>query len=348
MRTVFVLGAGASAEVNLPIGNGLTSRIANLLTLMREPGRVFIGDDLIRSAADQAAYAAQHGTPKNAFWIACQEIVSGMPMATSIDSFLDEHRDNPVLTWCGKLAIARAILQAEEKSTLYLDPRVSNAKLAHGELATDTWYPQLRQILMSGCRAQELKARFESASFIVFNYDRCLEQYLFHAIKGYYLTDAAVATDALKTLKIIHPYGQVGRLPWQGGTATIEFGAEPTVQVLEELAQGLRTFTETVDENAEITEMRRLLEEAERIVFLGFAYLPQNLKLLWPPSSDRKRLSGKWCFGTSFGRKKFNTERTKEWFVNTLGIFPNQIWLDESSTCKELFQVYQSGLSFQE
>jgi hypothetical protein len=53
-----------------------------------------------------------------------------------------------------------------------------------------------------------MHARFStSVSFIVFNYDRCLEQFLFHALQKLYGLESQEAFAMLTDLRIIHPYG---------------------------------------------------------------------------------------------------------------------------------------------
>ena len=52
------------------------------------------------------------------------------------------------------------------------------------------------------------------------------------------------------------------------------------MQHLMHVASGIRTFTEQVEDDQALDAMKRCLAEADRIVFLGFAFHRQNVKLL--------------------------------------------------------------------
>ncbi len=145
-----------------------------------------------------------------------------MPQAASIDSFVDEQAD-PWITTCGKIAIARAILAAEQESPLYYELKRVDSMPNFNELGS-TWFAVLKDILFEGCRKDQIAQRLSEVAFIVFNYDRCIEQFLLHTLRNYYnLTEVAAAT-LVNQAVIRHPYGVVGRLPWQGGNAP--FGIE--------------------------------------------------------------------------------------------------------------------------
>jgi hypothetical protein len=53
---------------------------------------------------------------------------------------------------------------------------------------------------------------FENASFIIFNYDRCLEQFLVNALPRLYAISETEADSIVHNINIIHPYGSVGEL----------------------------------------------------------------------------------------------------------------------------------------
>jgi hypothetical protein len=76
---------------------------------------------------------------------------------------------------------------------------------------------------------------------------------------------------------VIHPYGQVGYLPWQRSDPVISYGN--TEGNLRTIADEILTFTES--ENCGVTnEVKHLIETAETAVILGFGFLPQNVQLL--------------------------------------------------------------------
>jgi hypothetical protein len=50
-------------------------------------------------------------------------------------------------------------------------------------------------------------------SFIVFNYDRCIEHFIFHAAQSYYGVDPGRAAQFVAAISFYHPYGSIAPLP---------------------------------------------------------------------------------------------------------------------------------------
>ncbi|MDH6231227.1 hypothetical protein M2281_001799 [Mesorhizobium soli] len=122
------------------------------------------------------------------------------------------------------------------------------------------------------------------------------------------------AEELVRTLKIEHPYGQVGRLPWQLPSGTIAFGKDAYPQELPEIAEQIRTFTERVDDSDMLIRMRRLLTEAEVIVYLGFSYGDMNMQLLSIHEAEDRVV-----FGTSYGVSGPNKQVIERDIINTMG-----------------------------
>ena len=114
---------------------------------------------------------------------AAKLIANNMPIAKSIDNFLHSHNENKIVKLCGKLAIVRSILQAERNSALYVDhPSQSLDQL----LVANSWFNRLAQVLFEEMTPRNLGSIFENVSFITFNYDRCIEIFLQHALRSYF------------------------------------------------------------------------------------------------------------------------------------------------------------------
>ena len=142
-----------------------------------------------------------------------------MPQATSIDSFIEQQEDEDIEV-CGKFAIIESILEAERSSVFYVNESDRKDSMRFEKLE-NTWYESFMKILVDGCPRSEIYSIFDNVSFVVFNYDRCVEHYLHNSLKNYYGIGNSVATEILSGLNIHHPYGVVGALPWQdqlGGT----------------------------------------------------------------------------------------------------------------------------------
>jgi hypothetical protein len=341
-HTVFILGAGASAEVGLPVGESLTARIAELLDIRFDPsGRPVSGDGQIISAFHHHA----GGRPPNPdpYRQAAHRIRAAMPLAASIDNFLDAHRTDTHIQLCGKLAIVRSILAAEHESKLYTSPH----ELLNPADISGSWFTYFWRLLCEGCTAEQLAGRARDVAFVSFNYDRCIEQFLFQAARVYYGLDANSAAAAIKNIQFFHPYGSVGVLSWtEPGGHVVEFGDElEPVRLLESSAR-IKTFTESAEGNA-IADMRNVVNSASRIVFLGFAYHWQNLRLLWPERlqggpSERRFLGTALKISPSdvaIIGNDISEYSGSSHYVNNYGDLLNDL------TCADLFRHYNRTLS---
>jgi len=272
-----------------------------------------------------------------------------MPQAISIDNFIDAHGGNEKIEFCGKLAIARAILQAERKSLLYVDRQRYNDHPNYERLST-TWFNSFMQLLTENCTISEVEKRLSSIALIVFNYDRCVEQFLYHSLQTYYQIDDRRASELVNRIEIYHPYGVVGPLPWQTTNALgrVDFGAEPSGDLLLSLASQIRTFTEGMDTNSsEISMIHQKISQASILVFLGFAFHRLNLKLLTPNASSipaGKPVKYEY-FGTALGISDNDCELIRVDLMKMKGSKPSKANLRNDLDCKSLFKEYWRSLS---
>ena len=294
-NTVLVLGAGASSEAALPVGSELKLTIANMVRFSFKDDNLVSGDFRLIHAFQQHCRRLGKGPNLMEYIHAGRRIAEAMPLDSSIDSFIDKQSGDALIELCGKLAIVQAILDAERKSRLFVDNTKSNKTLNHEKLS-NTWYYKFAQLL--ACDKDQVKDRFGRVAFIIFNYDRTLEHFLFNAPQIYYGIQQKEAAELMQPLKVSHPYGIVGRLPWQDEKGAAAFGDnEP--EDLSALAGQIKTFGETSREE-ETAEMRQVLNQSKIVVFLGFAFHPQNMKIMKPepPTSIDK------VFATGHGISK--------------------------------------------
>ncbi|WP_245424669.1 hypothetical protein [Rhizobium sophoriradicis] len=216
-----------------------------------------------------------------------------MAQAISIDNYLHAHAEDETITWVGKLGIAASILEAERRSKLAPDRDRETVDLS---AVSNSWYTPFFQMLTEGVQRTALGGIFDNVAFITFNYDRCIEHYLMHALANYFRIDHQEAQALVHQLRIEHPYGQVGHLPWQKPRVSTAFGKDFQGQELAEIAAQIRTFTERIEDGDMLSRARRLISEAEVVVYLGFSYGDMNMELL---SVDRAE--GRSIFGTSLG-----------------------------------------------
>ncbi len=168
-KTVFIIGAGASNEVGLPIGSELRSLIATALDLRFEQlYRRVSGDghiwDALKLAASKEPTRPDH---LDLLHQASYRIHDAMPQAGSIDTFLDIHNGDKAIELCGKLAIVRTILEAESKSTLFMPVHVNGPM--NFERLESTWFNNFFRHLLGNCRRSDLEERLSSVVLVIFN-----------------------------------------------------------------------------------------------------------------------------------------------------------------------------------
>jgi hypothetical protein len=279
---LFVVGAGASAEVGLPVGSELRSKIESILSFDRMSAYAKGSSYQIRSALE---YNIMHYTDQakdvNTYLKAAYDISKAMPIDISIDDFINAQSGDKAIELVGKLAITKCILEAEKSSLLIND---TSKEIIFSNL-DKTWYNSFWRILIDGTGLSDLDKLFNNVSFIIFNYDRCIEHYLVNAVSTRYRVSKDGASELVSKLQVYHPYGTVGKVDGlRKENPVVAFGEEfnDSPRLLE-VAKQIKTYTEQVEDKTEINNMQQLIESAETIVFLGFAFHQQNLN---PDSSD--------------------------------------------------------------
>jgi hypothetical protein len=332
MKTLFVIGAGASAEIGMPTGYELKKNICNILSLRNQRSINEI------STTDLFHLAFQNITKydmneKEKYLEAAKIISEGLMTEISIDNFIDKHRDNPYIVKTGKLAIVSEILKSERASHIFNNDYHFDIKNI-----LDTWYIPCYQKITENCRIQDLSERLKDIYFIIFNYDRCFEYNFFNLFMKNYNIDKNIANDILCNMNIQHPYGTMGNI------VSLRYGEKPNEQILVNLSDKIKTFTESIsNENQEYENIVSMTCSAEQVVFLGFAYHKQNLTLLFPDISKTKF----HCYGTGLGIS--DSERFDIYQKLLLG---GHIPLDSNNCniinkkCCDLFNEFQYSITF--
>lgn len=341
-KTLFVVGAGASCEVGLPTGAELRPLIAHHLDIRFDDGwNQNSGSRKISAALKESLSRKGDQRPDiNSFLEAAWTIRDASLQAISIDNYIEAHQDNPKIELCGKLAIVQSILESEKGSKLFIDGS-RRSDLQHGALA-DTWYLKFLQLLTENVPRTSTKSLFENVSFVTFNYDRCIEHFLVRAVRSYYAIAEQEAQELASGAAIYHPYGMVGRLSWQnqGG---VQFGAEIGAQKLLDISEQIKTFAERIEEVSTLTLIRGLVEQAETIIFLGFAFHETNMDLLKPATPS----AAKRVFWTTRGISLSDQEVVREDILSMLQKKSQHVNLASRPdlTCSQLFSEYWRALS---
>jgi ribosomal protein S13 len=136
---------------------------------------------------------------------------------------------------------------------------------------------------------------FRMLRFINFNYDRCLEFFLWRGLQQLYGIGSRHAAEIVSKVRIFHPYGSVGPLQFDSVESGIEFGA--TEVDCFEAADRIKTYSEKVDEGEDLASIREEIAKARLIVFLGIHFHEQNIRLVTPTT----KTAAENIFGTALG-----------------------------------------------
>ena len=345
--TVFILGAGASKEANLPVGSELTAQIAGCLNFFHERGALRSGDELVLEALKIAAKTGAYGArPFTDFTHAGRRIAYAMPQAISIDNYLDVHNEDKLVELCGKLAIVRTILRSEANSAMKVHQTSTGPTLSFTD-TSKTYFSSLFQLITENCKFVDLAARLRQVCFVVFNYDRCIEHYLHYAVRNYYDVSEREATEALASLRVFHPYGAVGALPTQPNGTAVDLGADPSPHQLLALAEQIKTFTEGTDpRSSDIIAIQNAMRTSARVVFLGFAFHKLNVKLLAPDLPSEQQTTALKVYGTAYGISTSDVELITNELASRLSSSPLNVALRRDLKCADLFGEYWRSLSF--
>ncbi|MCW1384715.1 hypothetical protein OLX02_18010 [Novosphingobium sp. KCTC 2891] len=280
-RTVMVIGAGASCELQMPSGADLLARIVQGYDFSRL-GTESQSRESVMLARHLSKLAERMGREQREIIVAAQALRNAARVGKSIDAIIEQYDHDPLVVACGKLAIAFFVGQAETRATLREAPRVAGELPIQGK-PEETWLYWLGQLFTAGLPRSKLEKAFADLTIVSFNYDRSIEHFLPHAlVMAYGLTLKEAQAIVAQHLVILHPYGSVGRLPWQlGQDAQAEWAGSEQPWNIHAIANQIRTCSERLADREWTGRLRRSVAEAKRIVFLGFGFHPQNLDLLF-------------------------------------------------------------------
>jgi hypothetical protein len=277
MRTVIVVGAGASKDFDasgrMPVGSELAVSIERIL------------DSEIVSRSDSGPIAtalARNGGFGDIQRAAMARIRDGIQSQDSIDDFLAEWSDFEDVERVAKLCIAHLILDAERESELGRIARMTANQAVALRNLQGSWLGVLGRRLNPGVRRRDITHVYANVTFVTFNYDRCIEQYLLSTFQSTFNLPREAALEAVDRIPILHAYGSLGHIGL--ATPTVEFGANDWS--LGQAASGIKTYMEQLDKSRLIA-IQSAVGQAERIVFLGCAYHAQNVDVLFGSARER-------------------------------------------------------------
>jgi hypothetical protein len=350
MQIAYIIGAGASAEIGMPVGNELKNQIMAFLSNEPDKLRKYNLEQAAEFGKEAIAIFSERVKPgfleKHHL-----NIMSDMRHAIahdfSIDNFLFTHQNNYAYQIIGKIAIFVTILQAEKSSMLWTETK----NYTYTDILEKTWYLSLFQQLIRQATLKDFVRRLKETQFITFNYDRSLEFYLYQSIQRYYEVSETEAAEIMSNANIYHPYGQVGFLPYQKRSLSFDYGYFQKYGK-NDLSQYIKTYTEGTDtESHEYKTAVYNLYEAVKVVFLGFAFHRQNIDLLyklfksWNDERKSEQLgtpNGYWYYATFYQVSQDNIQKTE----NILNCFCDKIRKFNvcNDKCVGLFNEFSKSL----
>lgn len=332
-KTTLIVGAGASCEIQLPSNEELLVRIGQSFDFSRF-GTGLQTKDSVLLAQYLQKMASRMNKGESEIHQAADRLRIASKLSRSIDAVLDQHDTDPMIIASGKLAIVHFLCQAEAKSILRLTPRVPGDLPIQG---ADTWYYQLGQLVTSGVPRSKVEQLLDNLSIISFNYDRSIEHFLPYAMVvafGMQLKEAQQIVAA--KLNIVHPYGTIGRLPWQAGDSPdCEWGTEQPWNI-HNLAQQIRTSAEATRDHQMLLNIRGMVSNAKRLVFLGFGFQPQNVDILidYSLSHDPELVA------TTYGLSPTNQISVTKMLKRKSGIEDDELLLFMNARCNDIMRDY--------
>jgi hypothetical protein len=259
-KTLFILGAGASKPFGYPTGAELRD-----LIIGQKERRSILSALNVHGDDDMKPFERHQDSFIDEF---------RKSSVYSIDSFL-EHR--PEFMAIGKINIAAYIIRHEHD--------------AHLRVTQNNWYMYLFDRLNRSID----KINEKKISFITFNYDRSLEQFLFEAVKSRFGPDNINAIEIMKSIPIVHLYGQLDLLQWQGREGSVYNADKKYINRLRSAPINIKLISSERDNgnpsvSAEFNKAHELIRESEQVFMLGFGFDETNLDRLHVELMAGKRL----------------------------------------------------------
>lgn len=295
MKDVFIIGAGCSVPYGFPTGRDLMQKLKNFDYGEKFPRDVYSQSDifLVDLYQEQFGYSSTDNKisyGKDYAWVLpypehedfynrlMDEIV--LPFAQSIrrsmmvstDEFLKNrlNQDKSDEADFGKRLIAREILLAEKESEEQFFFEDGKRKQKEKWLGNIDWIQHLLSRIDQQPNWEEI---LKQTVFLTFNYDRVLEYCIFLYLTSDKQYESSAALFFIKEMRIFHVNGFIGPLE------NVPFGCVENGKY-QDIAQGMETVWEKRQNRDESEKLKyqEILKNANRVYFLGFSYIPDNLE----------------------------------------------------------------------
>jgi hypothetical protein len=302
MKKVFVLGAGTSRDFGFPSGIELMKEIHSS---WKHPDETAISNyvDIMEKLKKEFRSDPNRVAEEKIKKLSYRFYLSG---ADSIDDFLSQCKDEVDLQF-GRLTILKVILEKEQKTKEFGDGTLFKWE--------ENWLRILFGEEFRFDNIEQLKKELESEQFyfVIFNYDRCVEHFLYTAIQNYYGLEGQATKDIINKMRFYHVYGQLAPLEWQPEGNPIRFGDD----VFDDLYRFVPNIKIVNEDRGDAQNIRdkigAQIRDANKVYILGFGFQDSNWKLLGIDEYKKHRANGlPWpldkFYYTNFGLSKRRRE----------------------------------------
>lgn len=307
----------------MPIGSKLAEDIEHHLGAELRSGLGSDAGPITRAIMGSGGFGPHHAA-------AMRRIHEGIGTKESIDEFIEEWSDIDSIRDVARLCIAHRILAGEQGTILSdVNIRDGGAPLRIRQMR-NSWIGLLIRHMNPGISRRQPEVIFDECRFVTFNYDRCIERYLYTYLTSSLAIDPPEAAKTVDAIGVHHIYGHLG--PIHRPDRAVPFGADDFH--LASAARSIRTYGEQI-QDPNFAAIQREIYGADRIVFLGCAFHDQNLKLLFPNGPP----PGARIWATTLGLRPVAEARVASYFGDRPGF--RRL---EATQCGELLDRFQEEI----
>lgn len=304
MKKIFILGAGANYDFGFPSGMELMQEIYSSWEQLNDDA-IYHYVSIMEKLKIRLPYNRNHFVEQKIKRLSDRLYFSG---ADSIDDFLSQCKDDEDVQF-GKLTILEVIFEKEQKAKEFGDGTLFKWE--------GNWLRVLFGEEFRFENIEKLKNKLDTDQFcfVIFNYDRCVEHFLYTAIQNYYGLNDEETKNIINKMSFYHVYGRLAPLDWQPEGNPLNFvGAVENVFDLYRLVHNIKIVNEDRGDAENIKDkINSQIRDANKVYILGFGFQESNWNLLGIDKYAEHRAKGLSWLPDKFNYTNFGlSKRRKE------------------------------------
>ena len=333
-KTCLILGAGASYDAGLPLGEQLQRQVRHKLNKqnLHVYFKSILGDKLNDHELKQQI----------------DTIAGSIVAARSIDDFIDAQRHVPAIVRLGKLLVTLVIAEGENAAAHRFQNEWGEVGVPGGPTIR-IWYKPFFDCAFSRLRIEDYKDHpdkllaylAEHLSVVTFNYDRSFEESLvrYMIARFGYVRDTAVSI--LERLPIFHVYGQLELL---SNVRAFPFGAPPLDasgspsngfwDFAQRAIANIRTIHEARVDAELIGSVHSAIGGAHTILMVGHSYQFENFDLIATPVAPHTTI-----FASALGLSSHAIQDARRHALRKFEVPEDRLQMEGSWTAEVMFRT---------